>query len=149
MARLFSPSMLTTAPMDTLNQFGALVTNGQEELASLSYLITMKFARENAEAIASVGARFENGLRAAAEKHRGYVAKAEGRGHLGALHFSTVEAAAQFAAAMNAACIDCSAQLYKTHCPPAVLFKPPLLAEEQHIDFMLDRIDRTLTALGG
>ena len=141
--------MLTTAPMDTLNQFGALVTNGQEELASLSYLITMKFARENAEAIASVGARFENGLRAAAEKHRGYVAKAEGRGHLGALHFSTVEAAAQFAAAMNAACIDCSAQLYKTHCPPAVLFKPPLLAEEQHIDFMLDRIDRTLTALGG
>ncbi len=31
--------IITTAQMDTLNQFGALVTNGQEELASLSYLI--------------------------------------------------------------------------------------------------------------
>ena len=141
--------MLTTAPMDILNQFGALVTNGQEELASLAYLITMKFADENAENIRAVGQRFEIGLLKAAEKHKGYVAKAEGRGHLGALHFHSVEAAAQFAAAMNDACIDTSAQLYKAHCPPAVLFKPPLLSEEEHIDFLLETIDRTLTRLGG
>ena len=39
--------ILTTTAMDSLNQFGALVTNGQEELASLSYLITMEFAETN------------------------------------------------------------------------------------------------------
>jgi len=39
--------ILTTAEMDSLNQFGALVTNGQEELASLAYLITIEFAESN------------------------------------------------------------------------------------------------------
>ena len=33
--------ILTSGAFDSLNQFGALVTNGQEELASLSYLITI------------------------------------------------------------------------------------------------------------
>src|SRR5690606_37394815 len=41
--------IITTAEMDSLSQFGALVTNGQEELAALSYLVTMRFAEENAE----------------------------------------------------------------------------------------------------
>ena len=34
--------------MDCLPQFGALVTNGQEEIASLAYLVTMRWAQENA-----------------------------------------------------------------------------------------------------
>ena len=41
--------MLATVPMDDLNLFGALVTNGQEELASLANLVTLEFARANAE----------------------------------------------------------------------------------------------------
>lgn len=61
--------IITTAEMDTLNQFGALVTNGQEELASLSYLVTMTFMRENGEIIEQIGTRFENGLREIMARH--------------------------------------------------------------------------------
>jgi len=39
--------LLFNARMDCLPQFGALVTNGQEELASLAYLITMRWAHVN------------------------------------------------------------------------------------------------------
>ena len=47
--------IITTAEMDTLNQFGALVTNGQEELASLAYLVTMEFIGANGAHIEAAG----------------------------------------------------------------------------------------------
>ena len=43
--------ILFNAEMDSLPQFGALVTNGQEELASLAYLMTMRWAEANARSI--------------------------------------------------------------------------------------------------
>ena len=46
--------ILLSTPMDNLNQFGALVTSGQEELSSLSYLITIKFARINGRSIKKI-----------------------------------------------------------------------------------------------
>ena len=61
--------VITTAEMDILNQFGALVTNGQEELASLAYLITMTFMRTNGEVVEKLGERFESGLRGIMERH--------------------------------------------------------------------------------
>lgn len=61
--------IITTAEMDTLNQFGALVTNGQEELASLSYLITMRFVAENGKLIEANEQYFYDKLTAAAEKY--------------------------------------------------------------------------------
>ena len=48
--------------MDSLNQFGALVTNYQEELTSLAYLITMVFAEENEEHMEMIGEYYEKGL---------------------------------------------------------------------------------------
>ena len=69
---------LTTAEMDTLNQFGALVTNGQEELAALAYLITMTFMRENGDEVDRLGKRFDDGLRRIAERHPDAVVNVEG-----------------------------------------------------------------------
>ena len=37
--------ILTSAAFDSLSQFGALVTNGQEELASLAYLCLLYTSR--------------------------------------------------------------------------------------------------------
>ena len=54
--------ILTTTEMDNLNQFGALVTNGQEELASLSYLITMAFVNANREYIHQLGEYYHSSL---------------------------------------------------------------------------------------
>ena len=71
--------ILTTAEMDILNQFGALVTNGQEELASLSYLITMEFSQANSENIAEIGDYFESSLRKLGEKYSDVVSKVEER----------------------------------------------------------------------
>ena len=61
--------IITTAEMDTLNQFGALVTNGQEELAALSYLITMTFMRANGDKVAELGKHFTEGLKELHRKH--------------------------------------------------------------------------------
>ncbi len=137
--------IITTAEYDNLNQFGALVTNGQEELASLAYIVTMIFARVNSDEIDRMGDRFENGLRKLAVKYPGKIVKVEGRGHLAALHFGTVSEAAGFTQALHEACVDASAQLYKANCVPAVLFKPPFNSDEQTIDCLLETLDGVLS----
>lgn len=137
--------IITTAPMDTLNQFGALVTNGQEELASLSYLITMTYMKANGEAVEAVGARFEAGLKAIQRRHPETIAASEGMGLLSALHFTSVEEAAAFAGEMKKHCIDASAQTYKPNCPPALLMKPPVISSEATIDYILDVIEKIIT----
>lgn len=133
--------IITTAEMDSLNQFGALVTNGQEELASLAYLITMSFMRANGDEVTKIGERFEEGLRRIHERHPDVVLKVEGLGLLAALHFTSVKAAADFAAKMKEKCIDASAQTYKVNCPPALLMKPPVISSEATIDYILDVIE--------
>ncbi|MBT3272559.1 MAG: aminotransferase class III-fold pyridoxal phosphate-dependent enzyme, partial [Spirochaetales bacterium] len=60
--RFSASKIIITAPMDTLGLFGALVTNGQEELSSLAYLITMEFAAENADHIKNIGTYNEERL---------------------------------------------------------------------------------------
>lgn len=137
--------ILTTAEYDNLNQFGALVTNGQEELASLAYLVTMHYSRANSDEIQRVGDLFENGMRALAEKYPRRIVAVEGIGHLTALHFGTVQEAADFTHALHDACVDASAQLYKANCVPAVLFKPPLNVSEAAVNKMMQILDGILS----
>ena len=138
--------IITTAEMDTLVQFGALVTNGQEELASLSYLITMTFMRENGDLVAEMGAKFDEGLKALHEKYPETLLNAEGLGHLAALHFQSVEKAAAFAGKLKDACIDASAQIYKANCLPAVLLKPPVISTPAVVDYIIGKIDDLLAS---
>lgn len=139
--------IITTAEMDTLNQFGALVTNGQEELASLSYLITMRFVQDNGQMIAENEQKFFEQLTAVAKKHPGTVKCAEGLGYLAALVFYDLETAKVFANKINAKYIDVSAQTYKENCPAAVLIKPPMITSEAGIEFMIRTFDEILTEM--
>lgn len=139
--------ILTTYKADILNQFGALVTNGQEELASLAYLITMEFSRENGNEITKMGEYIENGIEALAKEFPTLVDKADGLGHLAAIHFKRVEDAARFTKLINEKCVDISAQLYKADCPPGALIKPPLIADEIVIDVMLEKVRECLSEL--
>lgn len=136
--------VVTTYEMDSLNQFGALVTNGQEELASLAYLITMEFVRENGKAIASMGATIEEGLQALGKANPHKIERIEGKGHLSSIHFQSVKMADDFSRHVNAMGIDVSAQLYKANCPPAVLLKLPLLIDEAAFAFLLERFETAL-----
>ena len=135
--------VITTYEMDSLNQFGALVTNGQEELASLAYLITMEFVRENGDAIADIGSKVDAMLEVLAAEYP-CIEKIEGLGHLAAIHFHTVEDAGKFAKIVNGKCIDVSAQLYKANCPPAVLLKLPLLTGEAVIALLKEKFTEAL-----
>ncbi|MCI8375481.1 MAG: aminotransferase class III-fold pyridoxal phosphate-dependent enzyme [Lachnospiraceae bacterium] len=139
--------VITTYEMDSLNQFGALVTNGQEELASLAYLITMEFVRGNGEEIARMGQRTEEILSGLAAKFPGKLTRVEGQGHLAALHFSDVEEAGSFAKTVNHMCIDVSTQLYKADCPPAVLLKLPLVVSERILGVLEEKFSAALEAL--
>jgi len=139
--------IITNIEADTLNQFGALVTNGQEELASLAYLITMEFSAANGEEITKIGKYIEAGIEKLAKEFPSLIDKAEGLGHLAAIHFGTVENAARFTKLINERCVDISAQLYKADCPPGALIKPPLIADEKIVDVMLDKIRESLVAL--
>lgn len=139
--------VITTYEMDCLSQFGALVTNGQEELASLAYLITMEFVRENGEAIARMGAAVDAMLGALAQRHSSRIAQVEGLGHLAAIHFHSVDDAAQFAALLNGMCVDVSAQLYKANCPPAVLLKLPLVASEAVLQLLSEKFEQALAQM--
>ena len=139
--------VLTTAKADSLNQFGALVTNGQEELASLAYLITMEFAMANGDRIQEMGDKVEEALKGLAAEYPTLLGKPEGLGHLSAIHFHEVEKAAAFTKIMGELCVDMSAQLYKADCPPAVLLKLPLITDEVVLDVVCDRVRQGLERL--
>ncbi len=136
--------MITTYELDSLNQFGALVTNGQEEIASLAYLITMKFASLNKDIIAANGDFFYQRLKEIESENKSIITKIEGKGLLAGITFDSVQPAARFAHLLNEECIDTSAQLYKANCPPAVLFKPPIIASRETLNFICNKIEKVL-----
>ena len=136
--------LITTAEMDALNLFGALVTNGQEELASLSYLVTMEFSKANSEEIKDAGEYFYESLEKIAEENSSLIVRADGFGHLAGLRFAKVDEAAKFAKILNDMCVDISAQLYKANCPPVVLVKPPLIASRYAMDFLCGKIKEAI-----
>ena len=139
--------IITTYEFDHLNQFGALVTNGQEELASLAYLITMAFVRENGNELSRLNERFYSELERLASEFSEKVVKVEGLGLLAAIHFHTVDSAVRFAHIMNDRCFDVSAQTYKASCPPAALMKPPIITTEKCLDKFFENCRTALEEL--
>jgi len=139
--------ILFSAALDALPQFGALVTNGQEELSSLAYLITMRWAQANAEVTAAVGEYYEERLRAMARRHRDRIQDIEGRRHLGAICFGELEAGLRFVRRLNEAGLDISVQTYKSECPPSALTKLPLTAGYEVVDAVLERMESALKSL--
>ena len=135
--------ILTTSVMDNLNQFGALVTNGQEELASLAYLITIRFAEHNADHTRKMGEIWQQKLHALAATHSNFVARAEGDGLLGTLFFHNADQAVLFCRELNGGYhIDVSAQTYKADCPPAALTKFPLIVSEKMLCFAAEAMEK-------
>lgn len=137
--------IICTAEMDNLNQFGALVTNGQEELASLANLITLRFAEENAQYTEKISKLWETLLANLANKYKTFIDKAEGDGLLGTLLFYDAEKAIEFSNIMNNDYrIDVSVQTYKANCPPAALTKLPLISSENLLHYVAGKMDETL-----
>ncbi|NLF38669.1 aminotransferase class III-fold pyridoxal phosphate-dependent enzyme [bacterium] len=141
--------ILFTAEMDCLPQFGALVTNGQEELASLAYLITMRWARENRDVTRAVGEYYEKRLRALARAHPGAIHSVAGIRHLCGLCFHDLDTAKAFAAALVRKGFDISVQTYKSDCPPAALTKLPLIAGYELVDVFIDAMADVLSGTRG
>lgn len=136
--------IITTYEADCLNQFGALVTNGQEELASLAYLITMEFAQANGDFIESTGSYIGKRLNDLKDKYPDNIARIEGMGHLCTIHFKTVDETVEFVTKMNNMCVDVSAQTYKANCPPAALLKPPIITTPELVDIIIDKMNLAL-----
>jgi 4-aminobutyrate aminotransferase-like enzyme len=136
--------ILTTAEMDSLNQFGALVTNGQEELASLAYLITMEFAQANRDYIREIGEYYEGELNGLLKRYPKIIAEIEGQRHLSSIFFYNADQTIEFIQYLNKNCIDISAQTYKANCPPAALTKIPLISSRKMVDFLVGKMDDAL-----
>jgi acetylornithine/succinyldiaminopimelate/putrescine aminotransferase len=139
--------ILFTAPMDSLNQFGALVTNGQEELASLAYLVTMAFAEANGAFLKELGEYYEKELARLAKKYSQFIDRIEGQRHLSSVFFRDAARAVEFIKHMNSACIDISAHTYKANCPPSALTKLPLTATPKMVNFLVGKMDEALGRL--
>jgi len=138
--------ILFNASMDgRMPQFAALVTNGQEELAALAYLITMHWAAANADVTRAIGEYYEERLREFAERHADRVKGINGLRHMCGLEFDSLAAAADFAASMVRMGFDISAQTYKVDCPPVVLTKLPLIVTRAAVDFILARMEQAIT----
>jgi len=139
--------IIFSAAMDNdLPQFGALVTNGQEELASLAYLVTLAWARANAGATAAVGDYYAGRLREVAERSGGVVTSVAGDRHMSTLFIEDLESAKAIVALLAEGGLDISAQTYKADCPPALLTKLPLTASRAMADCVADRIAAALKA---
>lgn len=140
--------VLFSTAMDNLPQFGALVTNGQEELASLAYLITMRWAAANTEITRHLGDEYEARLRELAAGYPQHITGIEGRRHLSTLVFNNLTSAKQFVAQLTAQGLDINMQTYKTDCPPVVLTKLPLIAGPEVVAFVVERMREALAGLG-
>jgi len=140
--------LLFDGRMDVLPQFGALVTNGQEELASLAYLITMRWAEANAEVTERIGDYFQERLHDLASGHRQVVRSIEGCRHMAAVHFHELDQAQAFSSALNRRGLDISVQSYKAACPPAALVKLPITAGFEAVDFVADAMAAALRGWG-
>ena len=137
--------ILTTAAMDSLNQFGALVTNGQEELASLSYLITMEFAEANSNETREAGQYYNAQAAKLIEKYPEIIEKLEGESHMTTFVFKSADMTNEFTAYLNKkCCIDVSAQTYKANCPPVALTKLPLISSHKTVDFVIAKMNEAL-----
>jgi len=139
--------IITTAAMDNLNQFGALVTNGQEELASIAYLVTMVFAQANRAYTREIGDYYESELRSLARTFPAAIDKIEGGRHLSTIVFHSVDATVKFIARLNDAGIDISAHTYKAECPPVALTKIPLISTYKMVDFLISEMHKALKRL--
>lgn len=138
--------LLFRSQYDSLPQFGALVTNGQEELASLVYLITMRWAQCNADVTEAIGDYFEQRLRDLADAHPSMIVRIEGRRHCAAVCFEDANRAKAFTASLNELGIDISVQTYKASGPPAAMLKPPLIAGYEAIDMLIEKMESVLRA---
>jgi 4-aminobutyrate aminotransferase-like enzyme len=139
--------ILFSAAFDSLPQFGALVTNGQEELAALAYLVTMRWASANQEVARQIGDYYESRLRQLAAQFPKLVTGVDGSRHLGCLRFRDTRTATDFAKLLVERGLDISAQTYKPDCPPSVLTKLPLIASHEVVDFILDRMTAVLRGM--
>ncbi len=139
--------LLFESQMDVLPQFGALVTNGQEELASLAYRVTMRWAQANAEVTEAVGQYYRQKLEVLAAAHSNHIRAVEGRGHLASLLFGDAGTADAFARTVAAGGVDISVQTYKPACPPAALTKLPLIADRAVVDLVVSRFEAALRRL--
>jgi len=136
--------ILFNGQLDILPQFGSLVTNAQEELSALAYLITMEWAAKNRTVTRAVGDYYQVRLNELVRAHPRLLERAEGRRHMGGVCFRDLSAARSFVQSMLARGIDISVQTYKTGCPPTALTKLPLIAGYEVVDFVVDRMDEAL-----
>ena len=139
--------ILFSSVLDVMPQFGALVTNGQEELASLAYLVTMEWAQANGSVTAELGTRFEDSLRALAAEFPQVLSGVDGWRHMSTLCFRDLAKAAAFARELNRRGLDISTQTYKADCPPVVLMKVPLIADQVVLDFVVGAMRDVLKGL--
>lgn len=133
--------------LDTLPQFGALVTNGQEELASLAYLITMKWAEANAAVTAAVGEYYEERVRELAESFPHLISSIEGRRHMLGVYFQDLQTARAFTSRLQQTGIDISVQTYKESCPPSALTKLPLICSYRVVDWLVEQMSDALARI--
>jgi len=129
--------ILLNGRLDLLPQFGSLVTNGQEELSALAYLVTMAWARRNRTVTRSVGEYYQSRLEDLVRAHRGVLETAEGCRHLSGLRFQDLSVAKRFVKLLVERGIDISVQTYKTGCSPTALTKLPLVAGYEVVDFVI------------
>jgi acetylornithine/succinyldiaminopimelate/putrescine aminotransferase len=137
--------IMTTAEYDVMHQFGALVTNGQEELASLAYLITMAFVEANADYVTALGDYYSDKLQDLADEFPDVVDSIEGERHLSAVRFFSADEAVAIMKRMNAAGFDVSAQTYKANCPPTLLTKLPIIASYRLVDQFITAMGKSLS----
>lgn len=136
--------ILFSSEYDSLPQFGALVTNGQEELASLAYLITMRWVQANAKVTSAVGEYYESRLRTLGGKHGDVIAAVDGCRHLQGIQFHEAAAAKRIADTLNAAGLDVAVQPPKAGRAPSIITKLPLIAGYEAVDMVLAKFQNAL-----
>jgi acetylornithine/succinyldiaminopimelate/putrescine aminotransferase len=107
----------------------------------------MEWAQENADITASLGIRFESGLRDLATDFPDLITGIDGWRHMTTLGFADTNRAKAFVGALADRGLDVSVQAYKADTPPVALTKLPLTADQAVVDYIIAAMREALEEL--
>ena len=145
MAAGFHPqaAVIYRSRLDVLEQYDAISTNGSASLPCYLALCCLDMIEAQADRIAAVGDRYAGGMHALASRLPDVLQEARGKRHMMGLKFRRVDAALDFHRRAIGAGLWVRVHAYhEGHS--TVLTKLALPADEQVVDFLLDRFGSLL-----
>jgi len=130
--------------LDNQSQYSSISTNGNADMSALAGLVVLETVKNNSDHIEAVGSYYFNELQKLQQLHSDRISEITGHRHLAGINLVNEALATKFHHACLKQGIFVRLQAYKEGAS-TIITKPPIIADTDDVDFVLDRMDRCLS----